>query len=144
MRECFEVTVTLSNSADEEAVKRGLIDKDDVRSVTVTARVDPSPDFLIINEEVRAALGLEPGSSEEIEIEDGRIVDCYMIDPVTFSWKILENTVNAVFVPEAKEVVLGRFCFEALDVQPDYENKRLIRRYEDTIVGKPYHYIMGF
>ena len=132
----FNETIILSNSRDEGNARAGLIPQSQVRAVTVEACVGKRARFLVVNEETRAALGLELDGSIFSTMEDGTGNRYAMTEPVKFRWKNREMAMNALFIPEADEVLFGAFCMDALDVMADTVNECLKGRHGDIAVHR--------
>jgi hypothetical protein len=132
----FNETITLTNAGDMSAVKRGLIPQSDVRSLTVDACVDTGSWFLVLNEETRAALGLEITGAETATLADGTTEEYPVTEPVEFRWKDRKKAMNALLVPTAGTVLFGALCMEALDVMADPVDERLVGRHGDKALYK--------
>jgi hypothetical protein len=132
----FNETITLTNAGDLSAASRGFIPQTEVRSLTVDACVDTGSWFLVINEEVRAALGLALDGTVFSELADGTTEEYAMTEPVTFRWKDRKFTLSAELIPTASEVLFGAVPMESLDVVADPVGERLIGRHGDRAVYK--------
>jgi predicted aspartyl protease len=132
----FNETITLTNAGDMTAAKRGFIPQAEVRSLTVDACVDTGSWFLVINEETRAALGLEITGAEAATLADGSTEEYPVTEPAEFRWKDRGKAMNALLIPDADEVLFGALCMEALDVMADPVDERLIGRHGDKAIYK--------
>jgi clan AA aspartic protease len=131
----FRETITLSNVMDEARVEAGIMEK--VRSVTIAACVDTGAWNLIINEDVRARLGLKLVSKRVSTLADGSSAEYALTEPVCFRWKDREFTLTAQVIPTADEVLFGALPMESLDVMADPVAECLVGRHGD----KPLHRI---
>jgi predicted aspartyl protease len=127
----FNETITLTNAADMSAAKRGYIPQAGIRSVTVDACVDTGSWFLVVNEETRAALGLEITGAESATLADGSTKEYPITEPVEFRWKERRKAMNALLIPDCGNVLFGALCMEALDVVADPVDERLVGRHGD-------------
>ena len=131
----FNETITLTNAGDLSVASRGLMPESEVRTVTVDACVDTGAWNLVINEDIRARLGLKLTGSRISTLADGSSKEYAMTEPVNFHWKDREFTLSAQLIPTADEILFGALCMEALDVMPDPVSECLIGRHGD----KPLH-----
>jgi predicted aspartyl protease len=132
----FNETITLTNAGDMTATKRGFIPQAEVRSLTVDACVDTGSWFLVINEETRAALGLEITGAGTVTLADGSTGEYPITEEVEFRWKDRKQIMGAMVIPDADEVLFGALCMEALDVMADPVDERLIGRHSDKAIYK--------
>jgi predicted aspartyl protease len=132
----FNEAITLTNAGDLSAAKRGLMPQSKVRTITVNACVDTGSWFLVLNEETRAALGLELTGTDTATLADGSTVEYPVTEPVEFCWKDRKKAMNALVIPEAREVLFGALCMEALDLMADPVDERLVGRHGDRALYK--------
>jgi hypothetical protein len=132
----FSESITLTNAGDLSAAKRGLIPQSEVRSVTVDACVDTGSWFLVVTEEIRAALGLEITGAETATLADGTTEEYPVTEPVEFRWNDRAKAMNALLVPSGDEALFGALCMEALDVMADPVGERLVGRHGDKALYK--------
>ncbi|GMO48305.1 MAG: hypothetical protein Pg6C_10810 [Treponemataceae bacterium] len=133
----FYETITLTNAGDIAKARDGFIPKAKIRAVTVDACVDSGAWNLVINEEVRAKLGLELNGVRLSTLADGTTKEYAMTEPVVFRWKNREFALPAQLVPTAVAVLFGALPMESLDVMPDPVAECLIGRHGD----EPLHQI---
>ncbi|MDR2521518.1 MAG: hypothetical protein LBC72_03060 [Spirochaetaceae bacterium] len=115
----FNEAITLTNVGDVSAAERNLIPQSAIRAITVDACVDTGSWFLVINEEVRAALGLKTVGLKEATLANGAKVEYPLTEPVNFRWKDREMAMNALLLPDAEVVLFGALCVKALDLIAD-------------------------
>lgn len=108
--------ITLRNSGDVAMQQRGVIKEAEVRQVTVTAMVDTGAATLVINEDIRRQLGLEPSHTFTSELADGSIHLYTYTEPVQMQWKDRTATSEAILIPTASEALLGAIALEAMDL----------------------------
>ena len=132
----FSETITLTNVADVSAAKRGYIPKSEIRSVTVDACVDTGSWFLVVNEKIRAALGLEITGTDTATLANGATEEYPITEPVEFRWKDRKKAMNALLIPDTDEVLFGALCMEALDLMADPVDEQLKGRHGDKAVYK--------
>ncbi|GHV37583.1 hypothetical protein AGMMS49546_05800 [Spirochaetia bacterium] len=132
----FNETITLTNARDAVNARTGLIRQTEIRSVTVDACVDTGSWFLVVNEETRAALGLEVIGDESATLANGSTAKYPITEGVEFRWNDRSKTMNAMVIPDADEVLFGALCMEALDVMADPVDERLVGRHGDNAIYK--------
>ncbi|MDR0568366.1 MAG: aspartyl protease family protein [Spirochaetaceae bacterium] len=127
----FNEEITLVNVRDRALAFHGVIASSEIRSLTVEACVDTGAWNLVLNEDVRARLGLELDGSEFSTLADGTTVEYPMTEPVEIRWENRKFTLNAQVIPTADEILLGAFPMEALDVIADPVEECLKGRHGD-------------
>ena len=130
--------ITLRNAADVQHSLTGLIRKEDVRSITVTAIVDTGAGSLIINEEQSEKLGLQPYKERSVLLADGRRLVCKVVFPVQIIWKDRDMSCDAVVVPGAKTVLLGAIPLEGMDLMIHPKKQELVGVHGDEVVFNLY------
>jgi len=128
--------ITLKNAGDMDAVLRGHMREDEVRSVVVRALVDTGTGTLVINEEICRKLGLVHGVLWESTLADGSKHLYKRMEPVSINCENRESTLRPVMVQDADEVLLGCIPLEDMDLIVDPKNERLIGRHGDTPVTR--------
>lgn len=131
----FYEKITLTNVWDILNEKRGIVPQSAVRSITVDACVDTGAWTLVINEEIRAALGLTINYSRSSTQADGTTAEYAMTEPVEFCWKDRKYALPALVIPTADKVLFGALPMESLDVMADPVDECLKGRHGD----KPLH-----
>jgi predicted aspartyl protease len=132
----FNETITLTNARDVGNARQGIIPQSKVRSLMVDACVDTGAWFLVLNEETRAALGLELTGTDTATLADGSTVEYPVTEPVEFCWKDRKKSMEALVIPEANEVLFGALCMEALDLIADPVDECLKGRHGDKALYK--------
>jgi predicted aspartyl protease len=127
----FNETITLTNAGDIAKARGGFIPQAEIRSITLEACVDTAARTLVINEETRAALGLELESSVFSTLADGTTQEYAMTEGVKLRWKNREHVLPACVVPTAGDILLGALPMEALDVYADPVDECLKGRHGD-------------
>jgi len=135
----FYEKITLENGTDRALARRGNIPESQVRSVEVEAMPDTGAWTLIINEEIRQRLGLEKDDDAETTLADGSTTLNDLTEPVRILWKDRSTYQQAVVIPDAKEILLGAFPLEGMDLCVDPVNQRLVGVHGD----KPSYIVYG-
>lgn len=118
------VKVKLTNSIDEALLRRGQIEKNEVRSYEADALVDTGAVSSVVPKNVMKQLGVMTAGSRLAEYADGRkdIVD--LTEPITFNIIGRETSEGAMVLGD--EVIIGQTILEVLDLQVDCRNQKLI------------------
>ena len=132
----FNETIVLTNARDAAYADDGFILPSKVRSVTIDACVDTGSWFLVVNEKVRAALGLKITDTNTATLADGSVKEYPVTEPVEFRWKDRKKSMNALLISDADEVLFGALCMEALDVIADPVDECLKGRHGDKALYK--------
>jgi predicted aspartyl protease len=125
----FTEKITLTNARDIGNAMTRLIPESEIRSLVVDAYVDTGAWFLVLNEETRAALGLEIVGTESATLADGGTAEYAVTEPVEFRWKDRKQSMGALVIPDARDVLFSALCMEALDLMADPVAERLVGRH---------------
>ncbi|GHV12678.1 hypothetical protein FACS189491_06130 [Spirochaetia bacterium] len=123
--------ITLKNAGDISMVERGLIKEPEIRETTVRCMVDSGAWTLVINEEVRAALGLKIKGRRKSTLTNGDTAISDMSEPVEVWWKDRSMTCQAVVLPNATRVLLGAIPLEDMDLMVDPVAEKVVGRHGD-------------
>jgi hypothetical protein len=118
--------ITLKNAWDVGNEKRGLIKETEVRQTTISVVADTGADTLIINESVRAALGLRIEGPAQAWLADGQNHGCQLTEPVEVHWKDRSMTCQPWLIATASEVLLGAIPLEDMDITVDCKRRCLV------------------
>jgi clan AA aspartic protease len=108
--------ITLVNIEDQGVANRGYIPQEEVRRLTVNAVVDTGAWTLIINEETRDKLGLRVEEDREATLAGDLKVPSRITEYVEIRWKDRKASCQAVVLPGEKEILLGAYPLEGLDL----------------------------
>src|ERR1700712_394191 len=108
--------IELINGGDLELVRRGYIDKDEVKRMWVTALVDSGSYMLAINENIQEQLQLPVVEKRKAQLATGEIIQCDVVAPVELRFKNRATTCRAMVLPGDAEVLLGSIPLEDVDV----------------------------
>jgi clan AA aspartic protease len=125
--------ITLVNTWDETNVRRGLIKEADVRQTTVKALAGTGAWSLVINEALRAQLGLEITEQSEAEVAGGITEKCGVTELVTIHWKDRRTVCEAVVLPQEEDVLLGTFPLNGMDLMIDPKREEVVGAHGDKI-----------
>ncbi|MDR3343126.1 MAG: retroviral-like aspartic protease family protein [Treponema sp.] len=126
--------ITLKNGDDVSDARRGRIKEQEVRQATVTAVVDTGSTFIVINEALRAQLGLRIRRSGSVGLAGGKRSVCDYTEPVTICWKDRETECRAVVLPDENEILLGVIPLEGMDLMVNPSARCLEGAHGDEMV----------
>ena len=108
--------IELINGGDIELVRRGFMDKDEIKRMWVTALVDTGSYMLAINENIQEQLQLPVVEKRKAQLATGQIIECDVVAPVELRFKNRQTTCRAMVLPGDAEVLLGAIPLEDMDV----------------------------
>ncbi len=108
--------IKLVNSGDLELAKRYLLDKDDVKSITVRALVDTGCITFCINDTIQEVLQLSKKGTRKTILADGSILELDVVGPIEIYYLDRYCTTNALLMPGNKEPLLGAIPIEEMDL----------------------------
>jgi predicted aspartyl protease len=109
--------ITLINAADFENAHAGLIKEAEVRQVVVDAVVDTGAGPLVINEALRAKLGLRIMETRTVGVAGGGRQDCAIASCVLVYWQERYTSELPMVLPHETETLLGFIALEAMDLR---------------------------
>ena len=115
------------------AARRAAIEEAEIRQMTTNAMVDTGAFTLVINEEIREKLGLDISGAGEGTLADGTKVECDMAGPIEIWWKNRRAVCEALVLPEAKDVLLGAYPLELMDLTIN-PNRELVGVHGDIVM----------
>lgn len=118
------VKAKLTNAIDEGLVRRGLLTKDQVRTYEADALVDTGAVSPVVPSFVVQQLGLQIIGKKNAELGNGSVVTVDVTEPVEV--EIDGRTVTLEALMTGNEVLIGQMVLEAIDMQVDCMNQRLI------------------
>lgn len=108
--------IELINGGDLELVRRGYMDKDEVKRMPVAALVDTGANMLCVNENVKEQLQLAVLEKRKGQLADGSIREFDVVGPVELKFKNRRTLCNAMVLPGDNEVLLGAIPLADMDV----------------------------
>ena len=98
--------------------------RSDLTPVNIDALVDSGAINLCIPEIVQRELGLEIVRQRVVQMADGSLVECGVVEPVSVRFENRRTTTTALVIGD--EVLLGAIPMQDMDVLIDPRNERLI------------------
>jgi len=118
--------ITLQNSFDITAAKKGLIAKEEIKQLNVKAMVDSGAITLTISDAIADQLDLDVVDNVDVELADGSHSKRKLVGPVTIRFKNRTAICSALVFPGVTEVLLGAIPLEAMDVIIDPLAQQLV------------------
>ena len=121
--------VKLINAEDAAMARRHLLDKDEVRHVSVRVLVDSGSWMLAINENIQEILQLPFERKETGHTADGRKVECDVVGPIRVEWENRSCYCSAMVLPGDSEPLLGAIPMEDMDLAILPQERRLVGKH---------------
>jgi clan AA aspartic protease len=125
--------ITLKNARDVGNALVGIIKEPEIRQTTVKAMVDTGAWTLVINEALRAQLGLEITESSEVDVAGGGTEPCSITEPVFIHWKDRQTACQAVVLPQEEDVLLGAYPLEGMDLMVHPKREEVTGAHGDKV-----------
>ena len=132
----FSVELDLANNEDLYAVRRGLIQPEQVRRARIRGVVDSVAARLVIPASIAQQLGVETVGNAKVRYADGRFAERAIVKDVHLSYGGRESIFNAIVEPDRDSVLIGAIVLEDLDFLVDCIGQRLVPRDPNQIVSE--------
>ena len=130
--------VELTSVDDLVLHRRGFLQEDKIKRMTVNALVDTGAYMLVINDHIRSQLDLPLIEEQMFRMADDSERRGEVVGPVEIRFENRSTTVRAVVLPGIGEPLLGSIPLEDLDVVIDPKQKRLIVNPESPYIATKY------
>jgi clan AA aspartic protease len=107
-----------------------------IRETTVRALVDTGAWTLVINEALRAKLGLRIAETKTGTLADGKTTEYHMAGPVEIYWKNRRALCEAIVLPQADDILLGAIPLETMDLMIHPLKEEVVGVHGDEIIHK--------
>lgn len=108
--------IELINGGDMEMVRRGYMDKDEIKRMHINILVDTGSYMLAINENIQEQLQFPVVEKRKAQLANGHIVECDVVSHVELKFKNRRTMCNAMVLPGDAEPLLGAIPLEDMDV----------------------------
>jgi clan AA aspartic protease len=108
--------IELINMGDQEAVRRGYMDIDEIKRIHLNVLVDTGSYMLAINENIQQYLQLPVIDKRRARLADESVLMCDVVGPVEIKFKNRIAVCSAIVLPGDAEPLLGAIPLEELDV----------------------------
>ncbi len=123
--------IELTSTDDIVLHRRGFIERNKIKQITVEALVDSGAYMLTINDDVKNQLDLPFIEKQIVTLADETQLEIDVVGPVDVQFENRSTTVRAYVLPTASEVLLGSIPMEDMDV--------LIHPKDEKLVVNPKH-----
>ena len=127
--------IELINGRDLVKAEDGDISEDEVRRMPVRILVDSGAATLVINDSIRAQLGLKSKEQRIMQLADESLVSLDIVGPVEIRFENRRSMLDAVVLPGNAEPLLGSMPMLDMDVLIDPQRHRLIVNPEHPILA---------
>jgi clan AA aspartic protease len=117
--------IKLTNSHDEQDVRRGLITADQIRGIEIEALVDTGATMLMLPSDVVTTLGLLPDGYRRVKYADGRVREVPWVSGIRISILGRETVINALVEDVGTTPLIGQIPLEELDLLVDPKSREL-------------------
>ena len=108
--------IEIINGGDIEMVRRNLMDKDEIRSMTVTMLVDSGAYNLCINEVIQEQMEFPIVEKRKAQMANGSIEEFDVVGNVEVRFKNRATTCRAMVLPGDSEPLFGAIPMEDMDL----------------------------
>ncbi|MCL2766038.1 MAG: hypothetical protein FWD40_12310 [Treponema sp.] len=126
----------LTNYSDIVKERDGIIQKHDIRTVTVNALVDTGTTTIVIGNNLRKKLGLMLEDTEPVTLAGGIKTYCRTTDALLVNWKNRKSTVSAWVLSNSDEVLMGTIPLQEMDLMVDPANHTLVGKHGDEVLRR--------
>jgi clan AA aspartic protease len=122
----IHASIELINEVDVENARRGQMDIDEIRKITVSALVDTGALLMAINENIQEYLQLPVVDARRVQLANGQVLNCDVVAPLLVRFKEHTAHCSAVVLPDNAEPLLGAIPLEEMNVIIDPQRQELI------------------
>lgn len=115
----------LSNSFDEENVRRGLMKPEEVRSIEIEALVDTGATMLVLPAEVVAKLGMAESGRRKVRYANGSVAEVPWVGGIRLEVLGRDGVFSAMVEAEGSTPLLGQIPLEELDLVVDPKSREV-------------------
>ncbi len=108
--------IEIINGGDMEMVRRNLMDKDEIRRMSVTMLVDSGAYNLCINEVIQEQMEFPIVEKRKAQMANGSIEEFDVVDNVQVRFKNRATTCRAMVLPGDSEPLFGAIPMEDMDL----------------------------
>lgn len=116
--------------------QEGYLQEDQVRKIRIQALVQRHSSMLVIPESIQHILDLRKLDERQVELAGGAIALLDVVGPVEVRFENRQTFVEAMVLPDGKEVLLGAIPLLSMDVLIDPKRERLIVNPESPDVAR--------
>ncbi len=118
--------IELINGGDLELVRRGYMDKDEIKRTRVNILVDTGSIMPAINEYIQEQMQFPVTGKQRTQLADGNILECAVVSNAELRFRNRETTCRALVLPGDSEPLPGVIPLEDMDVMIHSQRQELI------------------
>ena len=118
--------VELINVEDIGLVRRGHMDIDEIKRISINILVDTGSYMLAINENIQAILQLPVTDKKKAQLANGESIWCDVVSPIEIRFKNRRSVCSAMVLRGDAEPLLGSIPMEDMDVMINPLRQELI------------------
>jgi len=119
-------TIELINTDDLALVKRGYMDIDEIKRMSVRVLADSGAYMLAINENIQEQLQFGLIEQKKAQLANGHIITCDVVGPVDIRFANRRCTCSAIVLPGDAEPLLGAIPMEDMDLVIHPQRQELV------------------
>ncbi len=132
----FYVSFEVTNYEDLIAAKRGILEPDQVRRLTLRGLVDPGASRLVLPKSVVKELGLPITEYIKVKYADRRVAKRPVVEGVHVELQGRHSVFKATVEPKRDTALIGALVLEDLDFLVDGAGERLVPRDPKFIISE--------
>lgn len=118
--------IELISGEDLLDAKRGLLDMDEIKKISITVLADTGGLHLTINENIQEYLQLPVIDNRRFQLANGKVAQYLVVGPVVIRFANREATCEAIVLPGDAEPLLGVVPMELMDILIDPRRQELV------------------
>ncbi|MCY7375405.1 MAG: clan AA aspartic protease [Pyrinomonadaceae bacterium] len=130
--------IELTSFDDIALHRRGYLEEDKIKKVKVSALVDTGSYMLTINDKIRNQLDLPLIEKQFSVLADESEIEVEVVGPVEVRFENRRTSVDAIVLPNKREVLLGAIPMEDMDVLVDPRQQKLVVNPKHPYVATKY------
>jgi predicted aspartyl protease len=127
----ISVDINIANNDDLALVRRGLLERDKVRRLSITGVVDPGAAMLVLPQSAVKQLGLPLKGKTRVRYADHRAAERREAEGAHIELLGRSDTFTALVEPKRATALIGAVVLEVLDLLVDCRRQRLVPRDPD-------------
>ena len=118
--------IKLTNSYDEDAVIRGHLGAEEVRTTEIEALVDTGATMMVLPADAVSHLGLLPAGHRKVRYADGRVAEVPWVGGIRIMILGREAIISALVEAAGTTPLIGQIPLEELDLLVDPKSRELL------------------
>lgn len=119
--------IELINAGDMALARSNGIHLNEVKRISMHARVETDSFYMAINENIQKVLQLRPLETKLIKLADGQMIVCDLVGYLEIQFEDCTAYCTAIVLPEDSEPILGRRPLQEMNVLIDSQQQKLVK-----------------